>query len=62
MWRQYCTVFNLFIACREVIHLNRPLRCDSCCFPCCLQSLEVSSPRGEVIGYVNQLWSCMKPK
>lgn len=21
----------------EVIHLNRPLACDSCCFPCCLQ-------------------------
>ena len=22
---------------QEVIHLNRPLRCQSCCFPCCLQ-------------------------
>lgn len=21
----------------EVIHLNRPLACASCCFPCCLQ-------------------------
>ena len=21
----------------EVIHLNRPLRCQACCFPCCLQ-------------------------
>ena len=21
----------------EVIHLNRPLACSSCCFPCCLQ-------------------------
>lgn len=21
----------------EVIHLSRPLACDSCCFPCCLQ-------------------------
>lgn len=47
---------------REVIHLNRPLRCSTCCFPCCLQSLEVSSPPGTVIGYVNQLWSCIKPK
>merc|ERR1719342_1300949 len=47
---------------REVIHLNRPLRCSSCCFPCCLQSLEVSSPPGTVIGYVNQLWTCIKPK
>merc|ERR1719516_656259 len=47
---------------REVIHLNRPLRCSTCCFPCCLQSLEVSSPPGTVIGYVNQLWTCIKPK
>ena len=47
---------------REVLHLNRPLRCDSCCFPCCLQELEVSAPPGEVIGYVRQTWSCMKPK
>lgn len=22
----------------EVIHLNRPLACSSCCFPCCLQA------------------------
>lgn len=21
----------------EIIHLHRPLACDSCCFPCCLQ-------------------------
>lgn len=21
----------------EVIHFHRPLACDSCCFPCCLQ-------------------------
>lgn len=47
---------------REVLHLNRPLRCDSCCFPCCLQELEVSAPPGDVIGYVKQTWSCMKPK
>ena len=25
----------------KVIHLNRPLRCQACCFPCCLQELEV---------------------
>ena len=25
----------------KVIHLNRPLRCQSCCFPCCLQEIEV---------------------
>lgn len=22
---------------QEVIHLTRPLRCGTCCFPCCLQ-------------------------
>ncbi len=27
---------------REVIHLQRPLRCDSCCFFCCLQEMEAS--------------------
>ncbi|NWZ31819.1 PLS2 scramblase, partial [Asarcornis scutulata] len=24
---------------REVITLQRPLRCSSCCFPCCLQEV-----------------------
>ena len=27
---------------QEIIHLSRPLRCQSCCCPCCLQKLEVS--------------------
>lgn len=27
----------------EVVHLHRPLACDSCCFPCCLQVL-ISCP------------------
>jgi len=47
---------------REVLHLNRPYRCQSCCFPCCLQTLEISAPPGQTIGYVNQLWTCIKPK
>ena len=47
---------------REVLHFNRPLRCNSCLFPCCLQELEVSAPPGDVIGYVKQTWSCMKPQ
>lgn len=46
----------------EVIHLNRPLACTSCCFPCCLQSLEVSSPPGTVVGSIKQEWSIIKPK
>merc|ERR1712198_644828 len=43
---------------QEVIHLNRPLRCQACCFPCCLQELEVSSPPGSIIGTVELLWRC----
>ncbi|XP_013788459.1 phospholipid scramblase 1-like [Limulus polyphemus] len=46
---------------REVIHLYRPLRCDSCCFPCCLQKLEVTGS-GATLGYVTQEWSILVPK
>ena len=44
----------------EVIHLNRPLNCQACCFPCCLQSMEVSSPPGTVVGSIQQNWSLFK--
>jgi len=46
----------------EVIHLNRPLRCQACCFPCCLQEMEVSSPPGNVIGTISQQWSILYPR
>lgn len=45
----------------QVMHLNRPLACDSCWFPCCLQSMEVSSPPGSVVGSVQQNWSLFTP-
>ena len=45
----------------EVIHFNRPLRCDSCWCPCFLQRLEVSCPPGNVVGYVTQEWTICKP-
>ncbi|XP_045527319.1 phospholipid scramblase 1 isoform X2 [Pieris brassicae] len=45
----------------EVIHLNRPLACDSCWCPCWLQSMEVTSPPGTVIGSIEQEWSIFKP-
>ncbi|KAF7268458.1 hypothetical protein GWI33_018349 [Rhynchophorus ferrugineus] len=45
----------------EVIHLHRPLACDSCCFPCCLQSMEVSAPPGTIVGTVEQEWSIFCP-
>lgn len=47
---------------REVIHLDSPLRCDTCWFPCCLKKVEVQAPPGQTIGYVRQAWSICKPK
>jgi len=47
---------------RHVIHLNRPLRCQSCFFPCFLQKLDVSSPPGTIVGTVEQEWSIIKPR
>jgi len=47
---------------QEVITLDRPLRCQACCFPCCLQELEVMSPPGTVIGTVEQQWSIIYPR
>lgn len=45
----------------QVIHLHRPLACDSCWCPCCLQSMEVTAPPGTVIGSIQQEWSICKP-
>ena len=45
---------------REVIHLDRPLRCQSCCFPCCLQRMEVRSG-GTLLGSIKQNWSICAP-
>lgn len=42
---------------QEVMRLDRPLRCSSCWYPCCLQKVEVQSPPGTVIGTVEQEWS-----
>ncbi|XP_075058017.1 phospholipid scramblase 1-like isoform X2 [Mixophyes fleayi] len=47
---------------REIIRLDRPFRCSSCCFPCCLQKLEVQAPPGTTIGYVTQNWHPCLPK
>jgi len=56
--------FNMIItdnADQEVMSLNRPFNCNSCCFPCCLQEIEVCSPPGTTIGWVKQNWTCIKP-
>ncbi|XP_062305187.1 phospholipid scramblase 1-like [Osmerus eperlanus] len=47
---------------REVIRLIRPLRCNSCLCPCCLQELEVQAPPGITVGYVSQVWHPWTPK
>lgn len=45
----------------EVIHLQRPAACDTCIFPCCLQSIKVYAPPGRYIGCVQQKWSMCYP-
>ncbi|XP_012146865.1 phospholipid scramblase 2 isoform X1 [Megachile rotundata] len=41
---------------REVLRMVRPLRCNSCCCPCCLQELEVYS--GDILlGSITQDWT-----
>lgn len=45
----------------QVLHLNRPLACSSCLFPCCLQKMEVSAPPGNVIGSIEQEWTLCCP-
>ena len=46
---------------REVMHIVRPWRCSSCCFPCCLQEMEVHAPPGTLVGKVVQRWSLFEP-
>ncbi|XP_032591621.1 phospholipid scramblase 2 [Drosophila grimshawi] len=47
----------------EVLHVNRPMRCDLfCCFPNCSSILEVSAPPGQIIGTVEKVCFFMKPK
>ncbi|XP_050013206.1 phospholipid scramblase 1 isoform X2 [Alexandromys fortis] len=47
---------------QEVMTLERPLRCSSCCFPCCLQEIEIQAPPGVPVGYVTQNWHPCLPK
>ncbi|XP_041419329.1 phospholipid scramblase 1 isoform X2 [Xenopus laevis] len=66
--RNYCGPSRPFIMTivdntgREVIKLHRPCRCSACCFPCCLQKLEVQAPPGTVVGYIVQNWHPCLPK
>uniref|UniRef100_A0A8I6A3V8 Phospholipid scramblase n=2 Tax=Rattus norvegicus TaxID=10116 RepID=A0A8I6A3V8_RAT len=45
---------------QEVMTLERPLRCSSCCFPCCLQEIK-SLDEVSRIGKITKQWSgCVK--
>lgn len=46
----------------HAIHMSRPIQCESCCFPSCLQKMEVSSPPGQAIGTIDQEWSFLTPR
>ncbi|KAF5284951.1 hypothetical protein FQA39_LY16906 [Lamprigera yunnana] len=46
---------------KEVIHMNRPFACQAFCFFCCLQSMEVFSPPGTLVGVIEQEWSLFYP-
>lgn len=47
---------------KEVIHCDRPLKCATCCFPCCLQKMTISSPiTEEVFGLIYQTWHPLTP-
>ncbi|XP_040564512.1 phospholipid scramblase 2 [Lepeophtheirus salmonis] len=46
----------------EVLVMKRPFNCNRCCFPCCLQRMDVFDPSGIFIGSVNQVWTLMTPK
>ncbi|XP_078266281.1 phospholipid scramblase 1-like [Rhinoraja longicauda] len=47
---------------QEIMSLYRPMNCIGCCFPCCLQEIEVMAPPGQPIGYVIQTWHPYLPK
>ncbi|KAJ1088406.1 hypothetical protein NDU88_001563 [Pleurodeles waltl] len=47
---------------QEVIHVIRPLRCNSCWCPCYLQELEVQAPPGSTVGFIIQNWNPYQPK
>lgn len=46
---------------REIINFNRAYTCSECCCPCCLQTMIISSPPGNVIGRIEQEWAICYP-
>ena len=46
---------------QQILSLQRYLRFQNCCFPCCLQKLHVYGPSKEMLGSVHQEWSFLRP-
>uniref|UniRef100_A0A4W3H987 Phospholipid scramblase n=1 Tax=Callorhinchus milii TaxID=7868 RepID=A0A4W3H987_CALMI len=47
---------------QPIIQFTRPLACGFCCCPCCLNTMEVEAPPGNIIGYVTQEWHPFQPR
>ncbi|KAM5332442.1 phospholipid scramblase 2-like [Glossophaga mutica] len=66
--RNYCSCYRpstmriLDFMSREVITLERPLRCTNCFCLCCLPEIKIYSPPGTLIGYVIQARNPYLPK
>ncbi|KAM9036445.1 phospholipid scramblase 4-like isoform X2 [Sarcophilus harrisii] len=43
---------------REIMRMQRPVRCTCCCFccSCAMQEMEVQSPPGVPLGYIKEYW------
>ncbi|XP_065834240.1 phospholipid scramblase 1-like [Oscarella lobularis] len=46
---------------REVLHMERPLRCQGFCCPCSLQLMEVKGPDNSVLGFIKEKYTCLSP-
>ncbi|XP_065834352.1 phospholipid scramblase 2-like isoform X2 [Oscarella lobularis] len=46
---------------REVLHLERPLRCQGRCCPNCLQIMEVLGPDKSLLGFIKERYTCNEP-
>ncbi|CAB3377543.1 Hypothetical predicted protein [Cloeon dipterum] len=47
---------------REALSFQRFLGTSLCCFPCCLQRLDIFVPGGRIVGRVQQEWTMMIPE
>lgn len=45
----------------HIITFEREFACQSCCFPCCLQKMNVSTPQNGILGKIVQEWSFITP-